>query len=78
VADVLRKLLIDVAIKFSGAPRLDQRWRHDLGVGMTVALGATAIALIGVTLLWLYPQAAWLLLMPAVILFVAYRAYARQ
>jgi diguanylate cyclase (GGDEF)-like protein len=78
MADLLSKLLIDTAIKISGAPRPAQRWHEDLGIGMTVAFGTTSAALIGVTLLWLYPQAAWLLLVPAIILFAAYRAYARQ
>jgi diguanylate cyclase (GGDEF)-like protein len=78
VADLLSKLLIDLAIKLSGAPRPDQRWHEDLGIGVTVAFGTTSIALIGVTLLWVYPQAAWLLFVPMVILFAVYRGYARQ
>jgi hypothetical protein len=68
VADLLSKLLIDMAIRISGAPRPNQRWRQDLGIGVTVALGTTSIALIGVTLLWVHPQAAWLLLVPTTIL----------
>jgi diguanylate cyclase (GGDEF)-like protein len=70
--------LIDLAIRISGAPRPSQRWRQDLGIGVTVALGTTSVALIAVTLLWVYPQAAWLLLVPTAILVPAYRAYARE
>jgi diguanylate cyclase (GGDEF)-like protein len=46
--------------------------------GVTVAAANTSLALIGVARLWRDPEFAWLLLVPAVVLFLAYRAYIRE
>ena len=76
--DLLSKVLVDLAIRISGAPRPEQAWHHDLSLGFVVALTTTSIALIAVTLLWVFPLAGWLLPLPAAVLSAAFWAYARE
>jgi signal transduction histidine kinase len=49
-----------------------------LPFGKVVAATNTSIGLIGVLVLWSNPKAAWLLAVPAAILFFAYRIYTSQ
>jgi signal transduction histidine kinase len=51
---------------------------HGLAFGRVVSATNTSIGLIGVMILWMHPESAWLLTVPAAILFLAYRAYTGQ
>ncbi|MDH3306306.1 MAG: EAL domain-containing protein [Acidimicrobiia bacterium] len=75
---LLANVLINAAIHLSGG-RLDRREQLEV-VGMTALAAAmnTALALVGVTILWSASETAWLALVPPVVLFLAYRAYISQ
>ncbi len=78
VAVIVANVLINFAIRLSGG-RLDRR--EQLEVVVLTALAAamnTALALVGVTILWSASETAWLALVPPVVLFLAYRAYISQ
>lgn len=77
-ASYLSVLMVAVAISLSeGSLRLDT-----LPKGLTYATVATSttscLALLGATVMWFRPEAAVLLVVPAALLFVAYRAYLDQ
>ena len=73
-ADLFSLVMITVAIALSSgqSPELRQLF----GAGTVATFFNTSLALVAVTVLWTYPQAAWLLLILAGMLFLAYRAYA--
>ena len=67
-----------LAISLSeGRPQLS-KVPEVMGLGLVGALTNTSLALIGVTILWRDAMAAWLLLVPALTLFIAYRAYTSE
>ena len=49
-----------------------------LRFGSMVALANTSLALLAVSILWLDPLLLWLLILPLVIVFLAYRAYVSE
>ncbi len=49
-----------------------------LGPGWIIALANVCVALAAVTVLWIDPISAWLLSVPAILLFLAYRGYNAQ
>jgi diguanylate cyclase (GGDEF)-like protein len=49
-----------------------------VGAGSVIAFTNASVALAAVTVLWLNPASAWLLAVPAVLLFLAYRGYNAQ
>lgn len=49
-----------------------------LGIGVATTATNTGLALVGVRIVWADPLAAWLLAIPALALFLAYRAYSAQ
>lgn len=49
-----------------------------LSLGSIVAVTNTCLALVGVEILHARPSAAWLLVVPAIVLFLAYRAYSAE
>ena len=73
-ADMLALLMITIAISLSSGqpPELRQLF----GAGTVATFFNTSLALVAVTIMWTYPQAAWLLVILAGMLFLAYRAYA--
>lgn len=54
--------------------RLDEAVRFGLAVSAT----NTCLGLIGVTLIWIAPESAWLLVIPAALVIIAWRAYRSQ
>jgi signal transduction histidine kinase len=75
--DLLGALLVGLAIGLAeGGPVHLPSIPQLVGVGMAITLINTGVALAGVTVMWLDIRAAWLLLVPVVILVPAYRAYA--
>ena len=57
-----------------GAPQF-QKLPEMIQFGSMVALANTSLALLAVTVLWLDPILLWLLVLPLVMIFVAYQAY---
>jgi signal transduction histidine kinase len=49
-----------------------------LGTGVGVSFTNVSLAFVGVTVMWLRPSSAWFLVLPVIILFVAFRAYSSQ
>jgi diguanylate cyclase (GGDEF)-like protein len=66
---------IATAISLSGGAPQFQKLPEMIRFGSIVALANTSLALLAVTVMWIEPSAAWLLLIPLVALFLAYRAY---
>ncbi|HKN92818.1 MAG TPA: EAL domain-containing protein [Thermoleophilaceae bacterium] len=68
-------LLIGAAITLSEAPVGTRRLLQMLGTSMLVTVTNTSLGLAGGTVISGDPRAAWLLAIPAITLFVSYRAY---
>ncbi|MDQ3982012.1 MAG: ATP-binding protein, partial [Actinomycetota bacterium] len=75
---LLAALMITVAISLSEGKAHFETLTQGLGLGMMVALTNTCLALVATTLLWVRPEAAWLLLVPLATVFFAYRAYTSE
>jgi diguanylate cyclase (GGDEF)-like protein len=72
---VLSMVLIFGAISLSERELRLAHLPSSLQLGSVVTIANTSLALIGVTLIWGGLSHAWLLVLPAVVLFVAYRLY---
>lgn len=78
VTGLVGVFMIFLAISLSeGRPQLRQV-HQILGFGAIVAVANTSLGLIGATLVWTNPEAAWLLFVPAATLVLAYRAYVSE
>jgi diguanylate cyclase (GGDEF)-like protein len=78
VTSLIGVLMIMMAIGLSEG-RFD--WKalpKTAGLGLLVTAANTSLALIAVTILWQDPMAVWLLIVPTVTLFLAYRAYTSE
>ncbi len=75
LATVLSSLTIALVITLSGGAPQFQKLPEMIQFGSMVALANTSLALLAVTVLWLDPVLLWLLILPLVMIFVAYRAY---
>jgi signal transduction histidine kinase len=78
VATSLGVFAIAFAISFSEGGSELTTLREAFAPGVAVTITNTSLALIAVAMLWFNPAAAWLLLVPAVILFFAYRLYTAE
>ena len=78
VATITADLLINVAIRLTGGtvPRSDLV--QVLALSSLAGSMNACLAVSGVIILWAAPAAAWLALIPPVVLFLAYRAYVSQ
>ena len=78
LAAVLTAVTIATVIVFSGgAPQLE-KLPEMIRFGTIVAFANTSLALLAVSILWLDPSLLWLLALPVVIIFIAYRAYVSE
>jgi len=75
VSSALGVLLIGAAITLSEAPVGTRRLLQMLGIALLVTITNTSLGLVGGTVISGDPRAAWLLAIPAITLFVSYRAY---
>ena len=78
VVALLGAATITLAISLSEGKLQLKSLPEVLGFTVVAAITNTSLGLIGVTILWIRPEAAWLLLIPAAILFGAYRLYTVQ
>ncbi|HEX2195972.1 MAG TPA: EAL domain-containing protein, partial [Actinomycetota bacterium] len=67
-----------VAMVMSLAEGRSLGFKNLLGPGWIIALANACVALAAVTVLWIDPISAWLLSVPAILLFLAYRGYNAQ
>lgn len=75
---VVADILINLAIRLSGA-RLGLRdMLTTLGVGAIATFMGTCLALIAAVILWISPNAGWMAAVPTLTLFLAFRAYSGQ
>jgi diguanylate cyclase (GGDEF)-like protein len=66
---------IAIVVTLAGRSNQFSRLPEALQVGALFAITNTALALLVVEILWVQPMAVWLVAIPLVTLFVAYRAY---
>ncbi|HET9457462.1 MAG TPA: EAL domain-containing protein [Candidatus Limnocylindrales bacterium] len=69
---------IATAISLSGGAPQFQKLPEMIRFGSLVALANTSLALLAVTVMWIEPSAAWLLVIPLGALYLAYRAYVSE
>ncbi len=74
-ANIVGIVAIAAAIALSERRIQLEKLGHVFRFGIAVGLTNTSLALIAVTILWNEPRALWLLTVPVVLLFLAYRAY---
>jgi diguanylate cyclase (GGDEF)-like protein len=72
---VLSALTIATAISLSGGAPQFQKLPQMIQFGGLVAVANTSLALLAVSILWVQPGLLWLLVVPLVVVFLAYRAY---
>lgn len=77
-ATVLSALTIASVITLSGGAPQFEKLPEMIRFGSMVAFANTSLALLAVTILWLDPRLLWLLALPLVIVFLAYRAYVSE
>jgi diguanylate cyclase (GGDEF)-like protein len=75
LATVVGSSMIALVITLSGGAPQFQKLPEMIQFGSMVALANTSLALLAVTVLWLDPLLLWLLVLPLVMIFVAYQAY---
>ena len=73
VVNVIGILSISLAIGFAEGRWQRERLPEVLRFGLSVGMTNTSLALMGVTILWLEPTAAWLLGIPIGLMLLAYR-----
>jgi diguanylate cyclase (GGDEF)-like protein len=72
---VVSALTIATAISLSGGAPQFQKLPQMIQFGGLVAVANTSLALLAVSILWVDPGLLWLLVVPLVTVFLAYRAY---
>ncbi len=70
--------LVTTAIRATGGRLSMGDLREVVLFGLVGTVVNTALALVGVTLLWVRPTSGWLALVPVAVLFLAYRVYTDQ
>ncbi|MBA2300302.1 MAG: sensor domain-containing diguanylate cyclase, partial [Chloroflexi bacterium] len=78
VSTILAAITIATVITVSGGAPQFKKLPEMIQFGAMVACANTSLALLAVSILWLDPSLLWLLALPIVIVFLAYRAYASE
>jgi diguanylate cyclase (GGDEF)-like protein len=78
VSTVLTAILIATVITVSGGAPQFEKLPDMVRFGSLVAFANTSLALLAVSILWLDPSLLWLLALPLLIVFLAYRAYVSE
>ena len=77
-ATVLSALTIATVITISGGAPQFEKLPEMVQFGSMVAFANTSLALLAVSILWTNPMLLWLLILPLVIVFLAYQAYVSE
>ncbi len=77
-ATVVSSLTIALVITLSGGAPQFEKLPEMIQFGSMVALANTSLALLAVTVLWLDASLLWLLILPLVMVFIAYQAYVSE
>jgi diguanylate cyclase (GGDEF)-like protein len=77
-AAVLSALTIATVITLSGGAPQFEKLPEMIQFGSMVAFANTSLALLAVSILWVDPVLLWLLVLPLVIVFLAYQAYVSE
>jgi diguanylate cyclase (GGDEF)-like protein len=78
IATVLTAIIVATVITFSGGESQLAKLPEMIRFGALVAYANTSLALLAVSILWLDASLLWLLALPLVIIFIAYRAYVSE
>jgi diguanylate cyclase (GGDEF)-like protein len=78
IATVISSVTIALVITLSGGAPQFEKLPEMIQFGSMVALANTSLALLAVTVLWLSPGLLVLLILPLVMVFVAYQAYVSE
>ena len=77
-ATILSALTIATVITISGGAPQFEKLPEMLQFGSMVAFANTSLALLAVSIMWVDPSLLWLLVLPLVIVFLAYQAYVSE
>ncbi len=77
-ATIISSLTIATVITLSGGAPQFRKLPEMIQFGLMVALANTSLALLAVGALWLSPAMLWLLILPLVMVFIAYQAYVSE
>ncbi|MGH2557139.1 MAG: putative bifunctional diguanylate cyclase/phosphodiesterase [Actinomycetota bacterium] len=77
-ASILAMCNISLAIRLSGGEPDAGFWTGSFPLGFGITLTNTSLGLIAAALLWLRPGLAWLLVVPTLVLYLAYRSHTSQ
>jgi diguanylate cyclase (GGDEF)-like protein len=77
-ATILSALTIATVITISGGAPQFEKLPEMVQFGSMVAFANTSLALLAVSILWVDPSLLWLLVLPLVIVFLAYQAYVSE
>jgi diguanylate cyclase (GGDEF)-like protein len=77
-ATIVSSLTIATVITLSGGAPQFRKLPEMIQFGLMVALANTSLALLAVAVLWLSPTMLWLLILPLVMVFLAYQAYVSE
>ena len=77
-ATVVSSVTIATVITLSGGAPQFKKLPEMIQFGLMVALANTSLALLAVSVLWLSPAMLWLLILPLVMIFIAYQAYVSE
>jgi diguanylate cyclase (GGDEF)-like protein len=77
-ATIISSITIATVITLSGGAPQFRKLPEMIQFGLMVALANTSLALLAVAALWLSPAMLWLLILPMVMVFLAYQAYVSE
>jgi diguanylate cyclase (GGDEF)-like protein len=77
-ATIISSITIATVITLSGGAPQFRKLPEMIQFGLMVALANTSLALLAVAALWVSPAMLWLLILPVVMVFLAYQAYVSE
>ena len=77
-ATIISSITIATVITLSGGAPQFRKLPEMIQFGLMVALANTSLALLAVAALWVNPAMLWLLILPVVMVFLAYQAYVSE
>jgi diguanylate cyclase (GGDEF)-like protein len=78
ISTILTAVIVATVITVSGGAPQFEKLPEMIRFGSLVAFANTSLALLAVSILWLDPSLLWLLILPVLIVFLAYQAYVSE